>query len=151
MDAAIIEGVKLVSLLEIGDSRGAVLHMLRNDSPGFISFGECYFSEVLPGVIKGWKKHHLQTQNLAVPVGRIQIVMFDERIESSTKGLVQVVELGRPDAYIRVTIPPGIWYAFSCISSEKGLLVNCADIPHQSSESETMPLVQSSIPYKWQK
>jgi dTDP-4-dehydrorhamnose 3,5-epimerase len=77
--------------------------------------------------------------------------MFDERIESSTKGLVQVVELGRPDAYIRVTIPPGIWYAFSCISSEKGLLVNCADIPHQSSESETMPLEQSSIPYKWQK
>jgi dTDP-4-dehydrorhamnose 3,5-epimerase len=151
MDAAIIEGVKLVSLLEIGDSRGAVLHMLRNDSPDFISFGECYFSEVLPGVIKGWKKHHLQTQNLAVPVGRIRIVMFDERIESSTKGLVQVVELGRPDAYIRVTIPPGIWYAFSCISSEKGLLVNCADIPHQSSESETMPLEQSSIPYKWQK
>jgi dTDP-4-dehydrorhamnose 3,5-epimerase len=151
MDAAIIEGVKLVSLLEIGDSRGAVLHMLRNDSPDFIAFGECYFSEVLPGVIKGWKKHHLQTQNLAVPVGRIRIVMFDDRIESSTKGLVQVVELGRPDAYIRVTIPPGIWYAFSCISSEKGLLVNCADIPHQSSESETMPLVQSSIPYKWQK
>ena len=151
MDAAIIEGVKLVSLLEIGDSRGAVLHMLRNDSPDFISFGECYFSEILPGVIKGWKKHHIQTQNLAAPVGRIRIVMFDERIESNTKGLVQVVELGRPDAYIRVTIPPGIWYAFSCISSEKGLLVNCADIPHQSSESETMPLEQSYIPYKWHK
>ena len=149
MDAAIIEGVKLVSLLEIGDSRGAVLHMLRNDSPEFISFGECYFSEILPGVIKGWKKHHIQTQNLAAPVGRIRIVMFDDRIKSNTKGLVQVVELGRPDAYIRITIPPGIWYAFSCISLEKGLLVNCADIPHQSTESETMPLEQSHIPYKW--
>jgi dTDP-4-dehydrorhamnose 3,5-epimerase len=149
MDTINLEGVKLVSLIEIGDSRGSVLHMLRNDSPEFISFGECYFSEVFPGIVKGWKKHKIQTQNIAVPVGRIKIVLFDDRINSSTKGLIQVVELGRPDSYLRITIPPNIWYAFSCISADKALLVNCADIPHKLTESESVPIEQSKIPYKW--
>ena len=149
MDAVKIEGVKLVALREIADERGAVLHMMRNDSPGFTTFGECYFSEVLPGVVKGWKKHQLQTQNLAAPVGRIRIVLFDERSQSSTNGIVEVIDIGRPDSYLRITIPPGIWYAFSCISVEKALLVNCADIPHQPSESETMSLTESHVPYKW--
>ncbi len=54
--------------------------MLRNDSPEFEKFGECYFSEIFPGKIKAWKRHNLQTQNLAVPIGLIKIVFFDSRI-----------------------------------------------------------------------
>ena len=67
---SLIDGVILTELLQINDERGAVLHMLRNDAPEFTRFGECYFSEVLPSTIKAWKRHHNQTQNLAVPVGR---------------------------------------------------------------------------------
>jgi dTDP-4-dehydrorhamnose 3,5-epimerase len=148
MGAEIINGVKIIPLREISDERGAVLHMLRNDSPDFIAFGECYFSEVLPGVTKGWKKHHIQTQNFAVPVGHLRIVLYDDRNNSSTHGVVQNIEIGRPNLYRRITIPPGIWYSFSCISEEKALLVNCVDIPHQPSESETIPLERFHIPYK---
>jgi len=43
-----IDDVLITDLRQIGDERGAVLHMLRCDAPEFVRFGECYFSEVLP-------------------------------------------------------------------------------------------------------
>ena len=42
-----IDGLEVIPLERIADERGAVLHMLRNDSPRFERFGELYFSMVL--------------------------------------------------------------------------------------------------------
>ncbi len=145
-----IDGVSMSELRQISDDRGSVLHMLRCDALDFVSFGECYFSEVLPGAIKAWKYHHNQTQNLAVPVGRIRFVIYDNRVSSSTCGNLEVLELGRPDAYIRLQIPPGLWYGFSCISSVSALLANCADIPHDPNDSEMRKIDDPEIPYLWQ-
>ena len=145
----LIEGVTLTELRQIGDERGSVLHMLRCDDPGFTGFGECYFSEVLPGAVKAWKRHRVQAQNLAVPLGRIRMVIYDDRNGSPTRGLVQVLELGRPDAYRRLRIPPGIWYGFGCISDRPALLANCADLPHDPDESERRLMDDPWIPYRW--
>jgi dTDP-4-dehydrorhamnose 3,5-epimerase len=145
----LIVGVSLTELRQIPDERGAVLHMLRSDAPEFTNFGECYFSEVLPGAVKAWKRHRKQTQNLVVPVGRIRMVIYDDRDSSSTKGKLQVLELGRPDAYVRLHIPPGLWYGFSAISAVPALLVNCADLPHDPTESELMVTQDAKIPYNW--
>lgn len=145
-----IEGVILTSLKEFKDYRGSVLHMLRADSLDFIQFGECYFSEVFPGAIKAWKKHTKQTQNIAVPVGRIKLVIYDNRHNSPTKNNLLILELGRPDAYFRVRIPPEVWYGFSCISSSAALLVNCADIPHSLVESEIVNYLDPLIPFNWE-
>src|ERR1700744_3933814 len=60
-----IAGLILTPLRQIADERGAVLHMLRADAAEFRGFGECYFSEIRPGVAKAWKRHQRQTQNLA--------------------------------------------------------------------------------------
>jgi len=144
-----IDGVSITELRQISDDRGAVLHMLRRDVPEFTSFGECYFSEVLPGAIKAWKRHRAQTQNLAVPVGRIRLVIYDDRGESATRGNLKVLELGRPDAYVRLRIPPGLWYGFMCISATPALLANCTDLPHDPADSELRTVNDSSIPYVW--
>jgi dTDP-4-dehydrorhamnose 3,5-epimerase len=144
-----IDGVITTELCQISDERGAVLHMLRSDALEFVRFGECYFSEVLPGAIKAWKRHRVQTQHLAVPVGRIRLVIYDDRVSSPTQGNFQVLELGRPDAYVRLVIPPGLWYGFACISVTPALLANCADLPHDPAESELWPANDSRIPYAW--
>ena len=142
-----IDGVGVTQLSQHNDTRGAVLHMLRSDAPEFTSFGECYFSEVLPGAIKAWKLHSRQTQNLAVPVGRIRLVIYDDRANSRTRGNLMILELGRPDAYIRLRIPPELCYGFMCISNVPALLVNCADLPHDPLESISLRIDDSSIPY----
>jgi dTDP-4-dehydrorhamnose 3,5-epimerase len=138
--AATIDGLTVTPLRQIVDGRGAVLHMLRADAPGFKAFGECYFSQINPGVIKGWKLHRRQNQNLAVPVGRVRVVIYDDRELSPTKGLLDVVELGRPDAYVRLCIPPMLWYGFKCITEQPSLIANCVDIPHDPTESDVLGL-----------
>jgi len=148
-DLTNIEGVTTHKLVEVADDRGSVLHMLSVNSPSFKQFGECYFSEVKPGVIKAWKMHHEQTQNLAVPLGRVKLVIFDDRDNSKTKGNLKVLELGRPDAYLRVQIPPGLWYGFACIGEAPALIANCADIPHDPKESERRSVSDTRIPYDW--
>ena len=144
-----IEGCVLTELRQVEDERGAVLHHLRCDDPAFTQFGESYFSEVLPGAVKAWKRHRLQSQNLAVPVGRIRIVIYDGREGSKSFGQVQQLELGRPDAYARLRIPPGLWYGFGCISASPALIANCADFPHDPGESEVRPVDDPSIPFRW--
>jgi len=144
-----IDGVTITELREISDERGAVLHMLRSDAPEFVRFGECYFSEVVPGAIKAWKRHSTQTQNLAVPVGRIRMVIYDDRESSPTRGHLQVLELGRPDAYLRLRIPSGLWYGFTCISTTPALLANCTDLPHNAADGEVRPLNDPAIPHSW--
>ena len=144
-----IEGVTVVKLSQLIDERGAVLHVIRSDEKDFSQFGECYFSELKPGAVKAWKRHKVQTQQLAVPVGRVQMVIFDNREGSRTRGQLKLLELGRPDAYARVRVPPGLWYGFECISDVSALVVNCADMPHNSQESEQLPSETTHIPYKW--
>ncbi|HHT9112428.1 MAG TPA: dTDP-4-dehydrorhamnose 3,5-epimerase family protein [Candidatus Wunengus sp. YC65] len=146
-----IDGVTLTELRQISDERGAVLHMLRSNAPEFTRFGECYFSEVRAGAVKAWKRHRVQTQNLAVPIGRIRIVIYDDRDGSVTHGQVQVLELGRPDAYLRLRIPPGLWYGFANLSGTPSLLANCADLPHDTTESDIRPINDPDIPYNWGK
>ncbi len=149
MDKSLIEGVSLTQLRQISDERGAVLHMLRCDTPEFTRFGECYFSEIMPGAIKAWKRHNTQTQNLAVPVGRIRMVIYDSRESSTTRGHLQVLELGRPDAYFRLRIPPRLWYGFACTGATPALLANCPDLPHDPADSKVRPVNDSTIPYAW--
>jgi dTDP-4-dehydrorhamnose 3,5-epimerase len=148
MNSQII-GVTYTEARQILSEKGAVLHLLRNDSPQFVKFGECYMSELFPKAIKAWKMHKMQTQNLTVPVGRIKLVLFDVRQDSETKNNFIELELGRPDSYYLVTIPPGVWYGFQSISNSNSLIVNCSDMPHDKEESVVMDITNSLIPYKW--
>ena len=149
MDKITIEGVKCVPLEIFSDKRGSVMHVIKKSSPEFIDFGECYISEVLVGKIKGWKKHKRQTQNLVVPVGKIRFILYDKRQLSDSYGEFNIIEIGRPDLYQRLTIPPGIWYSFCNISDKVSLIVNCADIQHDPLESESLKLDSIEIPYDW--
>ena len=144
-----IEGVAVTQLSELSDPRGSVLHMLRSDALEFTQFGECYFSEIVPGAVKAWRRHRAQTQNLAVPVGRVRMLIYDDRGGSPTRGQVKAVELGRPDAYVRLRIPPGLWYGFKCVGNTPALIVNCADLPHDPAESEVRSLDDPEMPSLW--
>jgi dTDP-4-dehydrorhamnose 3,5-epimerase len=144
-----IEGVIVQPLKQIGDNRGSVLHMMRSDSKLFKQFGEVYFSEIHPGIIKAWKRHKKQTQNLTVPLNKIRLVIYDNRSSSSTHGNIAEYELGRPDHYCLVHIPPMLWYGFKTYGDETALIANCADRPHDPEETESQPADSKEIPYKW--
>jgi len=149
MKGSEIKGVIIVKLNQIVDSKGSVLHMIKLSSPEFKIFGECYISEINHNSIKGWKLHSKQTQNISVPSGKIKMVLYDSREDSSTfKELIEL-NLGRPDNYLRITIPPGVIYGFKGLSSPNALLVNCTDIEHDPNESITFSLEDNKVPFLW--
>ena len=65
---------------------GDVSHAMKISDPGFAGFGEVYFSNIEPGVVKAWKRHRQMTLNLVVSVGAIRFVMFDDRHQSPDSG-----------------------------------------------------------------
>jgi dTDP-4-dehydrorhamnose 3,5-epimerase len=141
-----LNGVQLTPLKRIEGEAGKVLHALKKTDDSFAGFGEAYFSTVLPGKTKGWKKHREMTLNVIVPVGAIRFVMYDDREDSATKGSVQEVILS-PDNYQRLTVPPGIWMAFHGEGVTENMLLNMASIPHDPNEADNLPLINDYIPY----
>ena len=144
-----IEGVIVQPLEQIEGNCGRVLHMLRSDSSLFNQFGEVYFSEIYPGMINAWKQHKQQTQNLTVPFGSIRLVIYDNRSASSTRGKIKEYELGRPENYKLIHIPPMLWYGFQEIGNQTSMIANCPDQPHDPGEAESKPADSSQIPYQW--
>jgi dTDP-4-dehydrorhamnose 3,5-epimerase len=144
----VISGVQIVPLRVIADDRGEVLHMLRRDSPLFAGFGEIYFSSIRCGLVKGWKRHHRMILNLAVPVGRVRFVLFDEREDSASRGQIQEIVAGHDD-YKLIVIPPGIWTAFQGLATGFSLLANCASIPHEQGEAENRTLADPPVEVAW--
>ncbi len=141
-----IEGVLLTPLKMIDNPKGNIMHALKKSDQSFIGFGEAYFSEVNPGVVKGWKKHLKMTLNVIVPVGDIQFVLYDDRTGSNTYGNFCNIILGINN-YQRLTVPPGIWMAFKGFGNTFNMLLNIASIEHDPNESVSCDLEQ--IVYNW--
>ena len=144
-----LNSIIVTPLKRISTPGGDVLHALKSTDPEFQGFGEAYFSQVKQGAVKAWKRHRHQTQHLAVPVGRVRFVVYDDRQSSPTRGSLDVVDLGRPDAYRRLRIPAGLWYGFQCLGDRDALIANCADVPHDPDDNEIVEPEDSPIPYAW--
>ena len=80
-----IKDVLITKLDVIDTPGGSVMHGMKETSAGYTGFGEAYFSQVIKGAIKAWKRHREMTLNLIVPVGTIRFVLFDDREVSNTQ------------------------------------------------------------------
>ncbi|OGL72716.1 dTDP-4-dehydrorhamnose 3,5-epimerase [Candidatus Uhrbacteria bacterium RIFCSPHIGHO2_12_FULL_57_11] len=143
-----IHDVLVQPLRKIVDARGRVMHMMKSTDPHFEKFGEIYFSTAYPGIIKGWHVHSLMTINYAVVKGTIQLVLYDQRPDSSTRGEVQEIIMGDHN-YVLVRVPPGVVNGFRVIGTEEAIVANCASIPHDPTEIVRIDPFSPEIPYQW--
>ena len=88
-----IDGVKIIPKKQIIDERGKIMHMIRNDDEHFTKFGEVYFSYANPSTVKAWHLHKKMTVNYVCVIGKIKLVLFDDRNQSKTKGVLQEIFL----------------------------------------------------------
>jgi dTDP-4-dehydrorhamnose 3,5-epimerase len=129
-------GAVVTTLSRISNPKGDIYHGLKSCEDSFKGFGEAYFSNVLPGVTKGWKQHSAMTLNLIVPVGTIEFFL-----RSGFDSLCESVRLGEQN-YARLTVPPNVWMAFKGIDDGMNLLLNVASIQHDPNEAIAAPLEQ---------
>ena len=143
-----IHDVKITPLKIISDNRGKVMHMLRTDSQVFKKFGEIYFSTIYHQSIKGWHLHKESVLNYVCIKGKVKLVLFDNRKESSTKGVYQELILS-PEDYFLVTIPPNIWNGFKGLDEAESIIANCLTLPHDEKEMVRKDSFDKSFSYKW--
>ena len=127
-------------LKRISMDAGDVLHGIRSDDVGFVSFGETYFTFVNQGAVKAWKRHLRMTLNLVVPIGEVMFVFHD------AGGDFKKLIIGRSE-YARLTVPPGIWFGFKGLDKEN-LVTNIADLVHDPEEVERADL--KDILFDWE-
>lgn len=127
MGTVTVRDINIYPLKKIGMPGGGVLRGLKKCDPGFVGFGEAYFSQIEFGVIKAWKLHKEMTMNLVVPVGDVHFGFID------TLGGVRRETIGLNN-YARLSVPPGIWFGFQGISRSPSLLLNIASIEHAPDE-----------------
>ena len=143
-----IKDVIITKLKIIKDERGSVMHMMRNDSNIFESFGEIYFSTIFKNSIKAWHLHKEATLNYACVKGRVKLVLFDDRDWSSTKGVYEEVILS-PQNYFLITIPPNIWNGFKGLNEEESIIANCLNLPHNEKEMVREDPFNKKFNYNW--
>ncbi len=133
------------------DARGSLTEFFdaRWDIPGEdVLYGE--FVTFRPDVVKGWARHRHKTDRHFVMLGDIQCVLYDDRPDSATKGLITDVTLG-PTAPQLLVIPPMVWHAFRNLSSTDALLVGIPDrvYDHEAPDKEVLPVTNEIIPYRF--
>ena len=144
-----IDGVKVVPLLQISDERGKIMHMLKETDEHFIRFGEIYFSCAWPGVVKGWHVHQRMTVNNAVIVGQAKLVLYDGRPNSPTEGELMELFIGESN-YCLVQIPPGIANGYKAYGDKMVIMANCATEDHDPTEIIYIDAKNNDIPYDWE-
>jgi dTDP-4-dehydrorhamnose 3,5-epimerase len=135
----------LITKLDVIDTTGGnVLHAMKESSSGYLGFGEAYFSQIDQGAIRAWKCHKKMTLNLIVPKGEILFVLFDDR--NKENNTFQEVIISK-DNYCRLTVPPLIWVGFQNLSDEVSIILNIANIEHDSKEVKRLEI--DKINYDW--
>lgn len=140
MGAMSVTQITVTPLKRIPLAGGDVLYGLKRSDPGFVNFGEAYFSQIEQGAVKAWKRHLRMTLNLIVPVGAVQFVFVDD------SGATREETVGR-ERYARLTVPPNIWFGFKGLAAPYSLLLNVADIPHDPAEIERKDV--SAFKFDW--
>ena len=142
MGVVSLDDILVTPLKRIPTVGGDVMHGLKKSDNGFNGFGEVYFSWVEQGAIKAWKCHQRMTMNLIVPVGEVGFVFH---LTNQINGF-RTENIGE-ERYLRLTVPPGIWFGFQGIATERSLLTNMADIAHDPDEVLRKKI--SEFDYHW--
>ena len=137
-----MDGVILTPLKKITNISGDVLHAMKATEKEFHGFGEAYFSVIKNKMIKGWKKHNIMTMNVIVPIGEAKFVFYSQETHEYR------TEIIGSERYCRLTVLPGTWVAFQGLSERRSLILNVANIPHDSNEADTCGL--QDIIFNWE-
>ncbi len=145
-----VHGVKVKELKVIPDERGRLMEILRADDELFEKFGQVYLTTTLPGVVKAWHLHKIQTDNICCVLGTIKLAVFDDREGSPSRGKVDEFYLGR-DNPLLVQVPPGVYHGWKCVSVEEALIVNTVTEPYNYAQPDEYRLDahDNHVPYDW--
>ena len=145
-----IDGVQKKDLKVIADERGRLMEIPRCDEPIFTHFGQVYMTTNYPRVVKAWHFHQKQMDKICCVKGMIKLVLYDARRVSQTHGEINEFFIGDFNPVL-ISIPPGIYNGWKCISVEESLVISITTEPYnyQQPDEFRLPPDSPEIPYDW--
>ncbi len=145
-----IDGVVVHDLKVIPDERGRLMEIVRRDHEFFGQFGQVYLTTNYPGVVKAWHYHKVQTDCFTCVRGMIKAVLYDDRPDSPTNGIINEFFIGDHNHKL-IVIPPGIYHGWKCISEIESLVINIPTEPYNYREPDEFreDPHHGKIPYDW--
>jgi len=117
-----IKGVQIKKVIKYCDDRGFFAELLKSDDPFFKNIKQTSYSESEPGVIKAFHYHKKQDDVWFIAKGMAQVVLYDLRENSETKGQTQVIYAGE-DNPILIYIPIGVAHGYRVLGNKRVCLV----------------------------
>ncbi|KKQ79195.1 MAG: dTDP-4-dehydrorhamnose 3 5-epimerase-like protein [Parcubacteria group bacterium GW2011_GWC2_38_7] len=122
-----INGVALKQMKRWCDDRGFFCEVIKFGEETFHEVKQTSYTETLPGVIKAFHWHKKQWDVWFVLKGVAQVVLYDCREDSSTKGETQVIVCGE-DNPVLISIPPGVAHGYRVLGNTRvGLLYHTSE------------------------
>ena len=133
--------VKVTPLKIIKKRTGNIMRVLSKNELKNKIFGEVYFSKIKSGKIRAWKYHLKTILNLVVPYGKVKFVLYSQEDKN-----FKVVEIGEKK-YLKLTVPPKIWYGFKGVSKHESIILNVTNIKHDP--KEILRCKKNEINFDW--
>jgi dTDP-4-dehydrorhamnose 3,5-epimerase len=107
-----------------------------------------YMFTIRPGMVKGWGLHKLHEDRYFVVQGELELILYDPRPDSPTRGKISKVYLSaaRPRLF---NVPRFVWHADRNIGDTELAVINFPTIQydHTNPDKYRLPLDTKLIPY----
>ena len=146
----LINGVEIKKAFVLGDDRGQITELIDfRDEYWERGFKYLYKGTCRPGKWKGWGIHDFHEDRYFIISGEMLLVLFDDRKDSSTKGVVQEFYLS-DTGNNQIKIPSGVWHLHKNLGQNDLIFLNSPSEPynHSKPDKRRLPVVNDYIPYK---
>jgi len=143
-----IDGVKINELVTHPDDRGYFREVFRVADNSLGEVAQVSATMSYSGVIKAFHYHEQQDDLWYCAKGMIQVVLYDQREGSATKGETQVVVMGdhRP---LSVYIPKGVVHGYKVLGDEAALVVYATDKVYNPDDEFRLAHDDKGIGFDW--
>jgi len=143
-----IHGVVVKELQSHPDDRGFFREIIRNTDAFFAEgFAQWSHSHMQQHVVKAWHFHHRQVDWWYVPLGSIEVVLYDLREGSPTHGEKMQFRMGSDNPVV-TRIPPGVAHGCKVFSPDAHLFYITSRIYDPQDEGR-YPFDSDEIPHDW--
>lgn len=145
-----ITNVKIKKLTVHPDDRGFFIEILKFGEETYSEIKQTSYTETYPGVIKAFHWHRRQTDIWCVIKGMAQVVLYDMREGSITKGITDVFHAGQ-DNRILISIPPGVAHGYRVLGNEPVALLYHTTQAYDANnlDEERIPWNDPAIGFDW--
>ncbi len=146
-----IDGVRVVPLTTHADDRGYFREVFRHDVLTEVTIAQTSVTETYPGVIKAFHWHKKQDDVWYVARGMAQVVLYDRREGSPTRGQTQVIYAGEKNPVL-IFVPKGVAHGYRVLGSQPILLVYHTTQTYDAKDPDEQRIAfdDAEIGFDWQ-